>query len=111
MYLLDTDVISEVRKGENANSGIRAFFDAARRENADLYLSAITTGELRQGVERIRHRGDTVQARRLERWLAQLTTAYAHAILPFDERSRRSGDDFACQTPKTRSISRLLQQR
>jgi toxin FitB len=85
VYLLDTDVISEVRKGGNANLGVRAFFDAASRENADLYLSAITIGELRQGVERIRHRGDTVQAKRLERWLAQVTTAYAHAILPFDE--------------------------
>lgn len=85
MYLVDTDVISEIRKGENANPGVRAFFAAASRENAELYLSAITIGELRQGVERIRHRGDTAQAKRLERWLAQVTTVYAHAILPFDE--------------------------
>ena len=45
----------------------------------------MTIGELRQGVERIRHRGDLPQARRLERWLAQLTTTYADAILPIDE--------------------------
>jgi predicted nucleic acid-binding protein len=85
VYLLDTDVISEIRKGENANPGVRAFFSTASRENADLYLSSITIGELRQGVERIRHRGDTAQATRLERWLTQVTTAYSQAIMPFDE--------------------------
>ena len=85
MYLLDTDVISEIRKGENADPGVREFFARASREATDLYLSAISIGELRQGVERIRHRGDTAQANRLERWLGHVTTAYAHAILSFDE--------------------------
>lgn len=85
MYLLDTDVVSEIRKAGNANPGVRAFFATASRETFELYLSVITIGELRQGVERIRHRGDTAQAKRLERWLAQVTTTYAEAILPFDE--------------------------
>ena len=85
MYLVDTDVISEIRKSENANPGVRAFFSNASHEAFELYLSVITIGELRQGVERIRHRGDTAQARRLERWLAKVTTSYAQAILPFDE--------------------------
>jgi len=85
VYLLDTDVVSELRKGESANPAVREFFAKASREATDLYLSAITIGELRQGVERIRHRGDTAQARRLGRWLAQVTTAYAEAILSFDE--------------------------
>lgn len=85
MYLVDTDVISEIRKGEKANPGVRAFFSDASREAVDLYLSAVTIGELRQGVERMRHRGDAAQAKRLERWLRQVTTAYAEAILPFDE--------------------------
>ena len=84
MYLLDTDVVSEIRKAGNANPGVRAFFANASRETFELYLSAITIGELRQGVERIRHRGDTAQAKRLERWLVQVTTTYAKAILPFD---------------------------
>jgi len=46
---------------------------------------ARTIGELRQGVERIRHRGDAEQARLLERWLKQVSRAYADAILPIDE--------------------------
>ena len=46
VYLIDTDVISEVRKGERANAGVRAFFARAAREKTELYLSAITVGEL-----------------------------------------------------------------
>jgi len=85
MYLVDTDVISEIRKGEKANEGVRSFFESAARQGLDLYLSVVTIGELRQGVERIRHRGDGVQADLLERWLRQVSRAYADAILPIDE--------------------------
>jgi predicted nucleic acid-binding protein len=84
VYLVDTDVISELRKGEKANSGVRGFFATASKEGIPLYLSVVTVAELRTGVERLRHRGDTPQAKRLERWLRQITTAYADAILPID---------------------------
>lgn len=85
MYLVDTDVISEARKGEKANSGVRSFFRNAARDDYALFLSVITIGELRQGVEIIRHRGDRAQADRLERWLGRVTHDYADAILPFDD--------------------------
>lgn len=85
VYLVDTDVISEARKGDRSNAGVRAFFSRASQDGAELYLSAITVGELRQGVERIRHRGDTSQAKRLEDWLLRVTSAYADRILPLDE--------------------------
>ena len=49
VYLLDTDVISEIRKGDKANPGVRAFFAGTGREFVDLYLSVVTIGELRQG--------------------------------------------------------------
>ncbi len=85
MYLVDTDVISEARKGERANVGVRAFFRMASRDGAPLFLSAVTVGELRQGTEIIRYRGDKPQAARLERWLDRITSDYADSILPFDE--------------------------
>jgi predicted nucleic acid-binding protein len=85
VYLVDTDVISEARKGNRSNAGVRAFFSQASEEGAELYLSAVTIGELRQGVERIRHRGDKSQAQRLEQWLLRLTSVYADRILPLDE--------------------------
>jgi hypothetical protein len=85
MFLVDTDVISEQRKDDKANAGVQAFFHSASRDKTALYLSVITIGELRQGVERIRHRGDGPQADRLGRWLTRITNEYADAILPFDE--------------------------
>ena len=84
MYLVDTDVISEARKGARANPGVRAFLHEAARDGAALYLSAVTVGELRQGVETIRHRGDRPQAQRLERWLDRVLRDFADAILAVD---------------------------
>lgn len=85
MYLVDTDVISEARKLERAHEGVRQFFAEAKREDAPLYLSVITVGEIRRGVERIRHRGDRAQAALLERWLRKLVAAFEGSILPFDD--------------------------
>jgi toxin FitB len=85
MYLIDTDVISEIRKGDRANAGVRQFFAAASSEQLPLYLSVVTIGELRTGVERLKYRGDVPQAKRLERWLRQITTAHAGSILSIDE--------------------------
>lgn len=85
MYLVDTDVLSEVRKSAKANTGVREFFAKTSREGSSLFLSAITIGELRQGVERIRYRGDLAQAKALEHWLTQIVTAYSESILAFDE--------------------------
>jgi predicted nucleic acid-binding protein len=85
MYLLDTDVISEARKGGKANPGVRYFFQDASRDAVPLYLSVITIGELRMGVELSRHRGDEPQAQQLERWLDRVSSTYADSILSFDE--------------------------
>lgn len=84
MYLVDTDVISESRKGTRANPGVRAFFRHASREGVPLYVSAITVGELRRGIEKLRHRGDEDQAAALERWLARITEGFGDSILAFD---------------------------
>jgi predicted nucleic acid-binding protein len=85
MYLVDTDVISDVRKRARANPGVRQFFRDAASQGRSLFLSAVTIGELRQGAEAVRHRGDLTQAIRLSRWLGTITEDYADAILPFDE--------------------------
>ena len=82
MYLVDTNVISEARKGKNANTGVLNFFQTT--ESAKLYLSAITIGEIRRGQENIRHRGDLPQARKLEKWQAMILADYADKILSFD---------------------------
>lgn len=78
-YLIDTNVISELRKKERANPGVVQF----TQEKTPLYLSVITVGELQRGVELIRHRGDLIQASLLEGWLETILTDYADHILDF----------------------------
>lgn len=82
MFLVDTNIISEARKGLRADPGVRAFLNATGEE--DLYLAVHTLGELRQGLERIRARGDQTQAALLETWLALIAEKYQDRILDFD---------------------------
>jgi toxin FitB len=82
-YLIDTNVVSELRKQSKANPGVLIFFQQAAEQEAPLYLSVITIGELRRGVEHIRHRGDRRQADLLEIWLQTVLEEYADHILDF----------------------------
>lgn len=82
MYLLDTNVISELRKGGRANPGVTAFFATLAPE--DIYLSVVTIGEIRRGLENVRGRGDRAQAERLEAWLDEVVTEFSDRILDFD---------------------------
>lgn len=83
MYLIDTNVISEARKGKKGNRGVLEFFQKA--EASDLYLCAQTIGEIRRGLENVRRRGDLPQAKKLEKWLDLIVTDYSDRILRFDE--------------------------
>lgn len=85
MYLVDTNVISEVRKRSKANKGVRSFFKRVIKEQSRLYISVVTVGELRRGVELIRHRGDTRQANQLEKWLDTLLAEYQDHILDINQ--------------------------
>ncbi|PCK04550.1 MAG: VapC toxin family PIN domain ribonuclease [Alteromonadaceae bacterium] len=85
MYLLDTNVISELRKKAKANKGVKSFFTQVNKDKSPLYMSVITIGELRRGVELIRHRGDEQQAAVLESWLGTLVVSYKNNILDFSE--------------------------
>lgn len=82
-HLLDTNVISELRKPvRRADVGVRAW--AAARVSSDLYLSAITVLEVEIGIVRLARR-DPAQAGRLQSWLDEdLLDAFAGRILPVD---------------------------
>lgn len=85
MYLIDTNVISEVRKKSKANKGVRAFFKQAIVKAKPMFISVITVGELRRGIELIRHRGDARQANQLEKWLETLLVEYKDSILDINQ--------------------------
>jgi predicted nucleic acid-binding protein len=81
-FLLDTNVISEVRK-LRPDPQVMAWFDSV--SSADIFVSALTIGEIRTGIERLR-RKDAAQAAALEEWLAGLRTTYADRIVGVDAR-------------------------
>ncbi|MBB2910129.1 hypothetical protein FHS43_001392 [Streptosporangium becharense] len=77
-YLLDTNVVSEVRK-RNGSPNVRGWVSGAH--GPTLYLSSLTVGEIRCGVE-LRRRSDPVQATVLERWLHALHRQFRDRIIP-----------------------------
>jgi toxin FitB len=83
VYLLDTNVVSEARKGKKANLGVQEFRKTV--DDAELYLPVQTLGELRRGVEIVKHRGDVAQGKKLESWLALIVDDFGERILGFDE--------------------------
>lgn len=80
-YLLDTNVISELRKGERADPGVAAWFTGLAEE--EIFLSVLTIGEIRRGVESVRRR-DPDSAAALDSWLARLSEAHGDRIVPVD---------------------------
>lgn len=81
-YLLDTNVISETRKLERADAGVRAWILSVR--GGELCTSVLVIGEIRQGIERLRPR-DPAQAQAYEGWLADLRRVFASRIIPITE--------------------------
>lgn len=80
-YLLDTNVISELRKGDRADPNVTAWFADVLDE--EIFLSVLTIGEIRRGIESVRRR-DPDSATSLDSWLARLSEAHRDRILPVD---------------------------
>jgi toxin FitB len=80
-YLIDTNIISEIRKQQRCDPNVAAWYGAIGAD--ELYLSVLVAGEIRKGVELARRR-DPQRARALERWLSQVNAAFGERILPVD---------------------------
>ena len=72
MYLLDTNIVSELRKAR-PHSGVVSWVDSIA--DADLYLSAVTLGEIQAGIELTREQ-DVVKAAIIESWASQVAQTY-----------------------------------
>jgi toxin FitB len=81
-YLVDTNVVSELRKGRRCDPSVASWFAGVASE--EIYLSALTIGEIRKGIENIRRR-DERTAEALEAWLGEVVAAHSDRILPIDE--------------------------
>lgn len=78
-YLVDTNVISELRKGDRCDPNVARWYEKVAGES--LYLSVLVLGEIRKGVERIRVR-DAAQSRALEKWLFAVAGEFQERVLP-----------------------------
>ena len=81
-YLIDTNVISEVRKGARCDAHVSAWYASITDE--DIFLSTLVLGEIRKGVELARPR-DPQKALILERWLHDVKAAFAGRVLGIDD--------------------------
>lgn len=81
-YLIDTDVIAEIRKGSRCNISVTAWYGSVSGD--DLFLSTLTLGEIRTSVERVRF-GDPKQAEELSRWSVDVALAFKGRVLGIDD--------------------------
>lgn len=80
-FLLDTNIISEVRKGARCDPNVAQWYSSIRDE--DLYLSVLVLGEIRKGIERARA-NDPRKAEILAAWLAQVVAMFGDRVLGVD---------------------------
>ena len=83
-YLLDTNVVSELRKGGGGDVGVQQFFRQTRRAAKRRYLSVVTLGELRRGALLLRYRNDFRQAALIDNWVEVMHSDFVDNILPID---------------------------
>jgi toxin FitB len=79
-YLLDTNVVSELRK-RSPDVNVAEWYDGVR--SVELHLSILTLGEIRIGIERLR-RKDAALAHSLDEWLRGLPVMYSSRIVGVD---------------------------
>jgi predicted nucleic acid-binding protein len=80
-YLVDTNVISELRKREKADPAVQAWFASVADE--EIFLSVLTVGEIRRGIEQIRRR-DPAAGIALDRWLDRVVDMHRDRLVPVD---------------------------
>lgn len=80
-WLIDTNIISELRKGARCNPHVAKWYTQV--DAVDLYLSVLVLGEIRKGIDSILPRKPH-RAVALEAWLDQVNAAFMSRILPVD---------------------------
>ena len=80
-WLVDTNVISELRKGDRADAAVLEWLNGA--DDADLFTSVLVVGEIRRGIELVRRR-DTVSAAAIEQWLYRMVESFEDRLFPVD---------------------------
>lgn len=80
-FLIDTNVISEVRKGVRCDPAVTLWYSSIK--DSDLYLSSLILGEIRKSIELARPR-DLAKAEALQAWLGAVVEAFGDRVIPVD---------------------------
>ena len=83
-YLVDTNVISEIRKETRGHEQVLNWWNSIHR--SQIFLSVLAVGEIHQGIVSIR-RKDVHQANHLEAWLGGLLQVFGNRLIPIDKRT------------------------
>lgn len=81
-FLLDTNIISEIRKRDRAHPNVVRW--VARTPATEIGTSVLVLAEIRHGIE-LKRRSDPEQAKSLDRWFTQMRTRLGDRVLPIDE--------------------------
>ena len=107
MYLLDTNVISQLSKRQ-PDPGVTAFINRANNAESPLYLSVITLGEINKGIARLTRYNDLQQAERLKQWYLRLKIDFADFLLPIDADTAVIWGEILAVTDDTNAIDKLI---
>lgn len=80
-FILDTNVLSEVRKGARARAAVMSWWNGVHPH--DLFLSVMVAGEIQRGIQKLK-KTDPSRARAYADWLASIVEAFEGRILPVD---------------------------
>jgi len=81
-FLLDTNIISEIRKKDRAHPNVITWVNAT--DVRDVGTSVVVLAEIRRGIE-LKRRHDPLQAEALDAWFEQMRRGLADRVLPVDE--------------------------
>jgi len=95
-FLLDTNVLSELRKGARCDPSVASWFEATHP--GEIFLSVLSIGEIRRGIGLIRRR-DPSAAKELEEWLEALIRDHGERLLPIDRETAAEWGDLNVPDP------------
>jgi predicted nucleic acid-binding protein len=81
-FLVDTNVISEIRKRERAHPNVARWVEAT--DPREIGTSVLVLAEIRRGIE-LKRRQDPIQAEGLDRWFARMRERLGDRVVPIDE--------------------------
>lgn len=98
MYLLDTNIMSELRKRQK-NQGVLDFFAQVEVKKINCYISVISLGEIQSGIYKLRIKNDNPQADNVQKWLDTIHIKYKSHKLDFDENCALKWATLTAQNP------------